>query len=155
VLVIFDEWLHQVMAEHPLPANVIVVEQLEADDAAVRVDTDRFRRVVINLIDNAAQAISEMPPGTGAQRTVVRSILCDDGVELTVTDTGPGIPRENMPRIFEPLFRTKSFGTGLGLATARQIVGQHAGNISVDSEVGRGTCVTVRLPLEPPMKAAA
>jgi signal transduction histidine kinase len=155
VSMVFDEWLHQMLAEHPLPTNVLLVEQLEAGDATVRIDTDRLRRVVINLLDNAAQAIAEMPPGPELQRIVVRSALYDDGVELTVTDTGPGIPREHMPRIFEPMFRTKSFGTGLGLATARQIVGQHAGNISVDSEVGRGTCVTVRLPLEAPMKAAA
>jgi signal transduction histidine kinase len=155
VSVVFDEWLHQVLVDHPLPSNVTLVERLQADEATVRVDTDRLRRVVINLLDNAAQAIGEMPPTPAPQRIVVRSALCDDGVELTVTDTGPGIPREHMPRIFEPMFRTKSFGTGLGLATARQIVGQHAGNISVDSEVGRGTCVTVRLPLEPPMKAAA
>jgi signal transduction histidine kinase len=155
VSMVFDEWLHQMLAEHPLPTNVLLVEQLEAGDATVRIDTDRLRRVVVNLLDNAAQAIAEMPPAPELQRIVVRSALYDDGVELTVTDTGPGIPREHMPRIFEPMFRTKSFGTGLGLATARQIVGQHAGNISVNSEVGRGTCVTVRLPLEAPMKTAA
>ena len=67
---------------------------------------------------------------------------------LAIEDTGPGIAPEILARIFEPLFSTKSFGTGLGLPTVKQIVNQHGGTITVDSEVGRGTCVTVRLPLQ-------
>lgn len=55
---------------------------------------------------------------------------------------------EVLDRIFDPLFSTKSFGTGLGLPTVKQIVTQHRGTIAVDSAVGRGTCVTVRLPLQ-------
>jgi signal transduction histidine kinase len=68
---------------------------------------------------------------------------------------GPGIPRENIPRIFEPLFSTKSFGTGLGLATVKQIVDQHGGAIDVESDVGAGTRITIHLPLEQEMRVAA
>jgi len=67
---------------------------------------------------------------------------------LRIEDTGPGISPENLAKIFEPLFSTKSFGTGLGLPTVKQIVNQHGGTITVDSEVGKGTVVTVRLPLQ-------
>src|SRR5207244_12587776 len=72
----------------------------------------------------------------------------DGELVLVIEDTGPGSSAENLARIFEPLFSTKSFGTGLGLPTVKQIVNQHDGTIAVDSEVGRGTRVTVRLPLD-------
>ncbi|HYM72747.1 MAG TPA: ATP-binding protein, partial [Stellaceae bacterium] len=156
VPVSFDSWLKVVLAEHSLPATVTLVEEFAAGDATVRIDADRIRRVVINLIDNAAQALGETAPGTGAQRISVRtSIAGDGGLELAVADTGPGIPSENLARIFEPLFSTKSFGTGLGLATVKQIISQHGGSVGIDSALGRGTCVTIRLPLEQTMKAAA
>ena len=67
-------------------------------------------------------------------------------MEIAVEDTGPGIPPDILPRIFEPLFSTKSFGTGLGLSTVKQIVEQHNGTIAVASTVGQGTTVRIRLP---------
>jgi signal transduction histidine kinase len=72
-----------------------------------------------------------------------------------VEDTGPGIAPENLERVFEPLFSTKSFGTGLGLPTVKQIVEQHGGSIRIESEVGRGTRVLIRLPLTQSEEAAA
>jgi signal transduction histidine kinase len=105
------------------------------------------RRVVINLVENAAQALAEMAADR-EKRIAVRTTIADGELVLTIADTGPGIAPENLSRIFEPLFSTKSFGTGLGLPTVKQIVNQHGGIIAVDSEVGRGTCVTVRLPLQ-------
>ena len=77
----------------------------------------------------------------------MRTAAVDGELVLTIVDSGQGIAPENLSRIFEPLFSTKSFGTGLGLPTVKKIVNQHDGIISVDSEVGRGTCVTVRLPV--------
>ena len=67
-------------------------------------------------------------------------------VRLSIIDTGPGIPPDVLPRIFEPLFTTKSFGVGLGLPTVRQIVEQHGGTIDVASAGEGGTTVTVWLP---------
>jgi len=151
----FDRWLREVLAEHSLPATVSLVEELDAGEATVRIDADRIRRVVINLIDNAAQASGEAPAGGGAPSITVRSSVRDGALELVVSDTGPGIPREDIARIFEPLVSTKSFGTGLGLAMAKQIVDQHGGTIASDSAIGRGTAITVCLPLEQELKAAA
>jgi two-component system NtrC family sensor kinase len=73
----------------------------------------------------------------------------DGGVDVVVSDTGGGIPPENLERIFEPFFTTTARGTGLGLAITRRIVEQHQGRIMVESEVGRGTAFTVRLPAAP------
>jgi signal transduction histidine kinase len=151
----FDEWLRDVLVEHGLPPAVTLVEEHAAPDAIVRIDADRIRHVVINLIDNAAQALGEMPPGSGPLRIAVKSAVVGGALELSVADTGPGIPPENMARIFEPLFSTKSFGAGLGLSTVKQIVVQHGGAIDIDSELGAGTRVTIRLPVEQLMKVAA
>ncbi len=151
----FDEWLRDVLVEHGLPPAVTLVEEYAAPDTIVRIDADRIRHVVINLIDNAAQALGEMPPSGGPLRIAVKSAVVDGALELSVADTGPGIPPENMARIFEPLFSTKSFGAGLGLSTVKQIVVQHGGTIDIDSELGRGTQVTIRLPIEQVMKVAA
>jgi len=68
-------------------------------------------------------------------------------VRLRFDDTGPGIAPDVLPKVFDPLFSTRSFGTGLGLPTVRQIVEQHGGAIEIASEVGHGTSVLVTLPL--------
>ena len=79
----------------------------------------------------------------------------DRHIEIAVIDTGQGIPPDVLPKIFEPLFSTKSFGTGLGLPTVKQIVEQHGGEIEVSSEPGAGTRVLVRLPLPRSQEIAA
>jgi signal transduction histidine kinase len=143
----FDRWLAGVLAEQQVAPTVALTTELAATDEAVPVDADRMRRVVINLFENAAQALAELPADR-EKRITVRTGAVDGELVLEIEDTGPGIPPANLEHIFEPLFSTKSFGTGLGLPTVKQIVNQHGGTIAVDSEVGRGTCVSVRLPLE-------
>ena len=155
VSVSFDEWLRDVLVVHGLPPAVMLVEEYAAGDAIVRIDADRIRHVVINLVDNASQALGEKVPGDGPLRISVRSAVVDGALELSVADTGPGIPPENMARIFEPLFSTKSFGAGLGLSTVKQIVVQHGGTIEIASELGVGTTVSIRLPIEQALKVAA
>jgi PAS domain S-box-containing protein len=150
----FDPWLDAVVHDQVLPAGVELELELGAGDAAISLDSDRLRRVVINLMDNAAQAMMEQADAR-ARRLVLSTAVADGAVALTVADTGPGIAPENLERVFEPLFSTKSFGTGLGLPTVKQIVEQHGGSIRIDSEVGRGTRVHVRLPLAQYQEAAA
>ncbi|MGH6960329.1 MAG: sensor histidine kinase, partial [Dongiaceae bacterium] len=70
------------------------------------------------------------------------------GVQLSVVDNGPGIAPDVLPRIFEPLFTTKSFGIGLGMPMVKQIVELHQGTITVDSTVGQGTTILIWLPRE-------
>ena len=141
----FDRWITDVLAEQSVPPTVVLATELGAADAVVPIDADRIRRVIINLVENAAQALAELPPDR-AKRITVRTSAANAELLLVVEDTGPGIAPETLARIFEPLFSTKSFGTGLGLPTVKQIVNQHGGVIVVDSEVGQGTRVTVHLP---------
>lgn len=105
-------------------------------------DADQLRQVSINLILNAAASIEEQ----GQVRIETRP--AGKQVAVVFADTGSGIPAENLEKIFEPFFTTRARGTGLGLAITKQIIEQHQGEIFIESTVGQGTKVTVRLPIE-------
>jgi signal transduction histidine kinase len=137
-----DPWIEEVLSEQRLPAGIALDRDLDAD-GMIAIDPERMRRVLINLIDNAAQAMPE--DARERKITVSTALIDDDHFEFAVADTGAGIAPETLPKVFEPLFSTKSFGTGLGLPMVKQIVEQHGGTISIASEVGKGTKVTVRL----------
>jgi two-component system NtrC family sensor kinase len=142
-----NELLDQIVdfaANHTDMHNVRVVRESGTGLPPVLLDGDQMRQVAINLILNAGAA---MPDGG----TLVVSTAClEEGfVTLTFRDNGAGIPPENLEKIFEPFFTTKSKGTGLGLAITKQIIEQHHGTIAIESSVGQGTTVVVRLPLEP------
>lgn len=143
----FDRWVADVLAEQTVAPPIVLALELGAGDLIVPIDADRLQRVVINLVENAAEALGELPADR-EMRITVQTAATEDELVLTIADSGPGIAPENLDRVFEPLFSTKSFGTGLGLPTVKQIVNQHDGIIVVDSEVGQGTRVIVRLPLE-------
>ncbi|MFO0745084.1 MAG: ATP-binding protein [Myxococcota bacterium] len=114
----------------------------------VHADPKQLEQVLVSLVMNAGEA---MPDG-GTVLVQTADGVAPDGatrVELSVSDTGVGIPPEHLARVFEPFFTTKApgMGTGLGLATCYGIVAQHRGNISVDSAPGRGTTVRIELPV--------
>ncbi|HTQ34702.1 MAG TPA: ATP-binding protein, partial [Stellaceae bacterium] len=151
----FDDWLRDILAEHGLPPTATLIEDYGAPGSIVRIDSDRLRHVVLNLVDNAAQALGEMPTSDRSLRISMSSRVAAGALEVIVADNGPGIPPGVLPRIFEPLFSTKSFGTGLGLPIVKQIVVQHGGTIAIESEMGTGTTVTIRLPIEQVPRMAA
>jgi PAS domain S-box-containing protein len=141
-----DQWLRDLLDEQQLPAGIAVVRLLEAGAVRVTFDPDRLRRVIINLVENAAQALAEAKDCRGPTITL-RTRPAADGIEIDVADNGPGIAPENVARIFDPFFSTKSFGTGLGLPMVKQIVEQHGGAIALASTQGQGTCFSIRIPL--------
>jgi PAS domain S-box-containing protein len=143
VPVCLDDWLAELLDELAVPPGIALERELGADGVVVSLDADRFRRVLINLVDNASQAIEGAET---AERRITVTTTAAPMPEIRVADTGPGIAPDVLPKIFEPLFSTKSFGTGLGLPTVRQIVEQHGGTIAVESE-GRGATVRIALPL--------
>ncbi len=149
-----DAWLGEVLDEQRIPDGIVLERDFCAPDCVVNIDAERFRRVIINLIDNAAQAI-EHDQATKPTRKITVATRASDQVEIVVKDTGAGIAPDVLPKIFEPLFSTKNFGTGLGLPTVKQLVEQHGGAITIDSELGRGATVSVVLPLFSQKKVAA
>jgi signal transduction histidine kinase len=143
-----DAWLNQVLDEHAVGGVVTVRRELHSG-AVVPIDQQRLRRAIVNLVDNAAEALTDpgwkMPAG-GQRRITVATELAGDAVSVSVADSGPGIAPDVLPRIFEPLFTTKSFGVGLGLPLVRQIIEQHGGTIDVEAPAGGGTRFVIRLP---------
>jgi PAS domain S-box-containing protein len=104
-------------------------------------DPGQIRQVLINLFKNAVEAMPE-----GGDLTV--SVEVGEGfLVLKITDTGHGIPPEQLHNLFTPFFTTKPGGTGLGLIISRGLITQHQGEISIDSAEGRGTTCTIRLPM--------
>jgi PAS domain S-box-containing protein len=143
-----DAWLAEMLDEHSVAEGVAIVRELSSS-GVVALDRDRFRQVMVNLLDNAAQAmtISGWSPNDGRRLAiVVKTEAAGPHVRLSVADNGPGISTEHLAKIFEPLFTTKASGVGLGLPTVRTIVEQHGGTIDVESTVDAGTAFVVWLP---------
>ncbi len=143
------DWLDRLLYEQNPPEGVTVRNEMTARDLEVAFDEDRFRRVVINVFNNACEAMSEDYERTGRQDYMlgITSRVSEDRFELIFHDNGPGIAPDTLEKIWEPLFSTKSFGVGLGLPTVKQIMEQHAGGIDITSNLGQGTDVVLWLPL--------
>lgn len=120
--------------------NVIMRTLLAPDLPLIALDADVFKQALLNLILNALLA---MPDGGELIMTTRRE---DPWVVLEVTDTGCGIAHEVQPKIFDAFFSTRPGGSGLGLPTARKIVLAHGGSIGLESEPGKGSKFTIRLP---------
>ncbi len=152
-----DDWLGEMLDEHGTPPAV-TIDRAFAAAATVMLDRTRFRQVLVNLVDNAVQAMTDAAWAAEAQRRpviVVRTEAAGPHLRLTVADNGPGIPEDRLAKIFEPLFTTKAKGIGLGLPTVRNLVEQHGGTIAAESKVGEGTTFTIWLPRMPASPAAA
>ncbi|WXG39409.1 MAG: MEDS domain-containing protein [Candidatus Freyarchaeum deiterrae] len=128
-----------------VPENVKVFIGIEENLPSMMVDPTAIRRVLSNLITNAFQAM----PGGG--QLTIRASKSEDSVIMSVEDTGVGISEENLSKIFQPLFTTKSKGQGFGLSVCRRLVEAHGGSITVESEVGKGSTFTVKIPLRKKM----
>ncbi len=108
----------------------------------IKADGEKLRQAFLNITINALQAT---PPGGSViiSTTIYQTALC----EIRFFNTGPGIDAGTLERIFEPFFTTKADGTGLGLAITKKIIESHSGTLLVESDVGKGTTATVRLPM--------
>jgi PAS domain S-box-containing protein len=148
-----NPWLQELLDEFKdLPEGEVVCE-LAPDLPLVSFDRDKMRRVVVNLVTNALQAVSAKKDQTAAAsdnyRPQVRiSARCGhDGVILLVEDNGIGMDAETQKRAFEPLFTTRARGTGLGLAIVEKIVAEHGGAVTLKSSRNEGSAVGFVLPI--------
>jgi signal transduction histidine kinase len=125
-----------------IPDTIRVLNQTQ-EQSTLTVDAERMRRVFINLITNAIDA---MPTGG----TLTLSSKESNGlVELAVSDTGTGLEKQILENLWKPLQTTKAKGIGLGLPIVKRIVDAHSGEVSVESKTGEGTIFTIRLPVKP------
>ncbi|MDA8744943.1 ATP-binding protein [Rubripirellula amarantea] len=139
--------------------RISIETQIDETTPKVHASGNQIGRVLLNLLINARQA---MPHGG---TILIRLCACrddDNMVELTVRDSGSGIERESLPKIFDPYFSTKDGpdesgkgGTGLGLAACKEVIDSHRGRIRVESTVGVGTAFIIRLPIAGSAQAAA
>lgn len=124
-------------------ANIDIKSYLPSDLPALRLNKDMFRQALLNLMLNAVQA---MPQGGSL---TLQAIVENGHVSLSLIDTGIGIAPDLLDKIFRPFFstKTKSGGSGLGLPTSKKIIEAHGGTLDVQSELGKGTKFTIRLPV--------
>jgi signal transduction histidine kinase len=130
------------LLEHQMALQDVKVEKKYEAAPAIMADFTQLRQVFVNLILNACQAM------TGGGQLTLRTGIPHDAkyVQADVIDTGPGISRENLRKVFVPFFTTKKKGTGLGLSVVYGIVSRHHGTIDVASEEGKGTTFTIQIP---------
>jgi signal transduction histidine kinase len=147
-----DQLLNEslVLLEREMQKYRVVVRREFADVPPVRAIGNQIQQVLLNMMTNARQA---MPQG-GELLLRLTHDTSSNSVELILRDTGAGIPRENLPKIFDRYYSTKSGpdetgkgGAGVGLATCKDIIDAHQGRIRVESTVGRGTAFIIRLPV--------
>ena len=122
--------------------------QVSPEVPPFRMDSEQLHQVLLNLVLNGIQSIEqEGKISIAAQINHPGPTKRNDRVEISVSDTGAGIPPEQLERIFRPFYTTKRGGTGLGLSLCRRIIGQHGGTLNVESEMGKGSRFIIRLPL--------
>jgi PAS domain S-box-containing protein len=126
-------------------ATIQFLDEVPIDLPVPYVDRDQFKQVLVNLLQNAAEAVD---PATGVVR--VRAASDDDQLTLTIEDNGRGMSPEVLEKIFDPLFTTKLRGTGLGLAIAAGVIKRHQGTIRVHSVPGHGSTFTLAFPVGEP-----
>jgi signal transduction histidine kinase len=157
-----DSWLEQTIAEEAqrLPAEVTVNCEFGLTGLKVPFDPGRMQRAIGNLLNNASEAMLSRPEGADSNVPLFPTIWITTRQNggfacVIVRDNGHGISPENLLRIREPLFTTKSFGTGLGLPAVEQILVQHGGSLEIESELGKGASFIMKLPLKQPEDMAA
>jgi signal transduction histidine kinase len=139
------------MGNSTTKSDICISRNYHQEDVCCHLDREHFRQVLLNILHNAAQAMTE-----GGEISVDLSPVAqtagggtgetDESVLLKISDTGTGMSKDTLEKLFTPFFTTKQDGTGLGLSTVKKIMDAHRGDIQIKSEPGRGTTVTLKLP---------
>lgn len=141
-----DELLKEIISGFNTPEGIILESDLKSKKQ-IYLDPERFKRCILYLLNNSCQSFDEKKTRRAGNSITVKTRDSKSMVEITVSDNGSGIPQEDLERIFEPLYSTRSFGVGLGLSIVKQIVEQHEGKIEVQSRINSGSKVKILLPI--------
>jgi signal transduction histidine kinase len=133
--------LKEVLSTFKIPKRIEVAD--ETTDDPMIVDKEKLKRVFVNIIKNA---IAAMPKGG---KLTISSRKIDDSIAISFTDTGVGMSKEVLEKIWTPFFTTKAKGLGLGLPICKRIVEAHEGKITLESTPNKGTTFTVTIPVKP------
>ena len=132
------------ISRQPIFRKINIEKKLSSSLPQITADLNQIRQILINMFINAAQAM----PERGTLTVETSKVKFEEKVQINISDTGIGIPRENLNKIFNPFFTTKkSMGTGLGLSISQSYINNHNGSIYVKSEENKGTTISIILPI--------
>lgn len=126
-----------------LKKHIKIERSDENQSLTIKIDPSQFKQALLNIVLNAIDAMPK-----GGVLTIATEINNDNYFRIKISDTGHGIPKDDLKNIFDPFFSKKDSGTGLGLSIAHNIIKNHNGFIEVESELGKGTTFVLKLPLE-------
>jgi len=129
------------LQEEASSLGITLEAEIPSDLSLIKMDPERLTQALINIMKNGMQAMGQ----GGILRIETKSLK--GGVEVIISDSGPGIPPDQMEKIFNYYYTTKEKGVGLGLPIAHRIIEAHGGQLKIESQVGSGTKVTVTLPI--------
>ncbi|MEF3280373.1 MAG: HAMP domain-containing protein [Elusimicrobiota bacterium] len=137
-----NSYIEELLSTYPFPQHIELEKKLYASQITVNIDQDEMNQVIRNLIKNAIEVMPERG------KIIVRTDVTDENMaKIEIEDTGPGIPKEILEKLFTPFFTTKARGTGLGLAVVKKVVERHKGKVEIISQVGKGTCFKLYIPI--------
>lgn len=138
-----NAYLEDLISTYPFPQHIVVEKIFHKSKIIVNIDQDEMNQVIRNLIKNAIEVMPEK-----GKITLRTDITSEKMAEIDVEDTGPGIPKEVLEKLFTPFFTTKARGTGLGLAVVKKVIERHKGKVEIFTEQGKGTVFKLYLPVE-------
>ncbi len=148
-----DEWVLGIVREQAnrLPETVALECHAGLAGQPVEFDPGKMQRALVNLLSNASEAMvgktgTRQAPAVAYPKIVVKTVQTGRGIEVHVIDNGPGIPQDQIAKVMEPLFTTKSFGVGLGMPAVENILEQHNGGLEIKSKQGEGATMVMWLP---------
>ncbi len=150
VSTLMDSWLGEILDELDIVPEETTITRELSTEITLKIDQEYLRQAMINILNNAVQAIEENGEEKG--NIEVQTAVSGSHFQIRISDNGAGIPKATMERVLEPLFSTKSFGIGLGIPIVMRIMEQHEGGMEISSEPGKGTVVTLWLPIQDPVQ---
>ena len=141
-----DKLIDSIINEYAIPEHIKLERELNLEDQYLNIDASKIQRAITNALDNASQAVIENQDKISQAEISIKTYSLDGKITIEIQDNGPGIAENNLDKIFEPLFSTKSFGVGLGLPITRKIMEQHDGGVVINSSTDTGTRLSLWFP---------